>query len=69
MLTLEINKNEVERASLVKEASLLVARVKFEPESSSSHESSSSLKKYVLFLNFILSSFSLVLGTFAHNNV
>ena len=38
--------------------SLLVARVKFEYESSSSHESSSSqVKKQLFFLNFVLISF------------
>ena len=44
------------------------ARVKFEPESSSSHESSSSqVKKYVVFLTFILSSFSFDCDYCFHN--
>ena len=40
------------------DSSLLVARVKFEPESSSSHESSSSQVKKMFFLSLILSSFN-----------
>ena len=41
----------------VSQVSLLVARVKFEPESSLSHESSSSQVKKYVFLNFYFKFF------------
>ena len=56
---------QVARWLKVARTSLLVARVKFEPESSSSHESSSS--QVIHFFNFILISFDCDSFFFCHN--